>query len=379
MSTIRKLLVGYSLVTLVLAKPCFGQISRDVGLIGLSINTPQGPINTGLVDLTFRIKSYWQWDSLNITVSTIGRLKYEGKKSWGIPVNYGDTIDHKLAVIISPDDTSGIIIEVHRKSDFVGRTYLYFVTTGDTVKVFRGKPKPPSPRPPDVGIPDSLLPGYGKPVVYTTERGYVDTVEGGKTHTPTDLQKKQILERKPLTRYPGQLIFVDGEPLIRFRGELLFQPADSTNYNDSVKIMKIGSVTDQKRKEIMEWAPLTKYDAQTIYVDGQTWFRSKGEYKFHRTESMTMDEISERGGEQWEKIRHKEIEIVMDLRDPDDYEYAKKLFGRLVPMEKDGFYHTTMTRQQTLQLNPRGIRNAPYPDIPGEPRKRNARRSANHY
>jgi hypothetical protein len=357
-----------TLLTVIIALPSWANDDRFVsvdipyGVRLTPVNIPSGP---GLMTLEYRIIARLAFDTMVVKVKTFGNLECLGDTSWVVRNEGKDTMVYYLNVMIPPNDTSGIEVDLYVRRGCANGDDRYFVTTGDTLEIYKSWPKPRELPPPDIGIPDSLLPGYGKPVVYTTERGYVDTIVG-QTRSLTDWQKKEVIERRPLTRYPGQLIFFDGEPWIRFRGECLFQPADSTNYNDSVKIMKSRSMTDKQKKEVMEWAPLTKYNVQTIQVDGEQWLRRKGEYKFKRIEGKTLEEIAQEDEERKERQKHIEVDAVLDLRNPDNYAYVKELVKELVPMEEEGYYRATITKGLSAELTRRGITITNYPIIPGQ-------------
>ncbi|MEE8404676.1 MAG: hypothetical protein V3S17_04730, partial [candidate division Zixibacteria bacterium] len=82
-----------------------------------------------------------------VRVVTIDNLQYFGDSIWTTKVDSGAWSSTTINVIIPPDDISGIrlMIKCGRISNPVA---AYFVTTGDTVEFYPGKPSRHEPTPP---------------------------------------------------------------------------------------------------------------------------------------------------------------------------------------------------------------------------------------
>ena len=262
------------------------------------------PEKAGKVDLLLSIRSQWKWDTLTVKVATIDNLEYKGALSWNVFVKEGDTINYNIEVMIPDYDTSGLVIQFFHKSENSIRTvYRYFVTTGDTLEIYGQKPKPPPPPPPPhYGVPDSLHP----------------------LHT-----------RKPSPKY------------------------------DSLRSKITGIVTDDEKREILERYPLTNADIQVMRFNGEDWTRRRGEYKFVPWDGKTAEELHAETKEQQRIANEKEVEVVFDLRQTEDYEYVKELVPDLTAMDEPGCYRAVVKQRLARIIKSQGIDVALYPNLPG--------------
>ncbi len=132
-------------------------------------------------------------------------------------------------------------------------------------------------------------------------------------------------------------------------------------------------VTDTEKKARMEREPLTHADNQAILVDGETWARSRGEYKFHKMKSSSdpHGDIKRRSAEYYELNKHREQDISLDLRKPEDYNFVEELVGRkLEEMDSVGYYHGMISKENLNKIQDHGILYSNYPKFPQKIKKR---------
>ena len=97
----------------------------------------------------------------------------------------------------------------------------------------------------------------------------------------------------------------------------------------------------EKMKEL-EKSPLEDAEIQSILVNGIIYTRNKGEDKFHeKGPSSTMSKITHydaRIDSIGKSLEGEEFDYVIDLRDPQDFEFVKKYLDTLEETIYDGFY-----------------------------------------
>lgn len=98
---------------------------------------PTGP---GPLTLRYLIILRVPLKQVTVKVTTYGGLEYSGPVNWNIPIEDKDTISFNLDVVVPPNDTSGIKIDIWHNADA-----QYFVTTGDTMEIYHSWPRPPEP------------------------------------------------------------------------------------------------------------------------------------------------------------------------------------------------------------------------------------------
>jgi hypothetical protein len=97
------------------------------------------PKAAGPVALELAFTPKHECDEVKVKVSKIVNLEYTGDTAWVVPVEKGKWYRRTLNVSIPDGDTSGI--EITMQCGRVPTTpACYFVTTGDTVEVYAGKP-----------------------------------------------------------------------------------------------------------------------------------------------------------------------------------------------------------------------------------------------
>jgi hypothetical protein len=354
----------------------WGMATKPLGPWRIGLDTAGRALIGGPTHLIFRVcdpRPSMGYDKAFATIRTMRGLALIGDTLIHIkPTHKWDTLSFPLMVSIPGNDTSGI--SVHLFDDAlreINSDELYFVPSGDTALVYKSWPTPPEPPQPDIGTPDYLKPDFGKPLVYTGDRGYVDIDSSGTTRFPTGAEQKQILEREPLTRDYGQLVFADGVPYIRLRGQTTFHLADSSEMNDSVRIINSRDLTDKMVKAAMEIGPLKYADGQNLEAEGKQWHRSRGERLFALAEEINIREgLKEDDRKRWEATKNDPVDVTMDLRKAADNDFARQLFPDLQPMESAGYYHVRTVRQKAALLEQHGIRIGKYPVLPPDTTRR---------
>ena len=113
------------------------------------------PTSSGPVDILLQIRPLFDCDKATVTVASVDKLEYSGPMSWVAEFEEDSTYSTIFQVVIPPNDTSGIEVQVkggpHGKHKFI-----YFITVGDSVEV---KPvnlrshRPKPSRPPETADP----------------------------------------------------------------------------------------------------------------------------------------------------------------------------------------------------------------------------------
>lgn len=92
-------------------------------------------------------KDVYDCDEVQIRIKKLYNLGYAGDTAWVMQIDSGEWYSAIFEVDIPPNDTSGIEVVVK-----CGRTpnpsACYFVTTGDTIEFYKGRPSSHDPTPP---------------------------------------------------------------------------------------------------------------------------------------------------------------------------------------------------------------------------------------
>jgi len=275
----------------------------------MSINVVDAVIPGEPAKLEAFLKSWHFLDTIVVVFKPLGAIQYSGKTEWRQVVNSGDSIVFPLEVTFGINDTSGFELVAYKNGSVFFGDGFYVVSTGDSVKMFASDPRN---LPKDSGL-----------------------------------------------RYSKEF------------SELLNRPKTSSELNDTTKVkVTTYKPTEWERMKEKERTPNTKYTAECIRVDGETWCRRKGEYEFRKMgRPATREEILQNLGAGQTKLddeyRDSTRDIVMDLRDTVDFNYIRNLFGdRLLPMDSAGFYHALITKPESRRVTSRSIRYSIYPKYP---------------
>jgi len=318
-----------------------GQVSRqeyswpfDMTAEPVPMPTASGPVN-----LRVTISPNVVCDEITITVTDIDNLEYLGETSWIVKAGPEDTIMYDLAIVIPANDTSGLRIMAG-----CGKTrhaiHAYFLAYEDSVSYYFGNPRwnygPSFPKAPKKRIDMSDKPWkvgeYGK-----GKRSYIDA-SGNRISEEEYQARRAVRKEKPTqTVIPrdSTLIWMEDE-----EGNRVL--VDRQVFLDSAKTLKRLAKLEKMRK--LEETPLTDKEHQVISVDGKLYERHRGEYKFHEMETTT--DRSTRFEKKRDSLRarakHKKYEVILDLRDPKDYEFARTYVDSLITTEEPGFYRAVV-------------------------------------
>ncbi|MCP4567260.1 MAG: hypothetical protein GY841_06745 [FCB group bacterium] len=144
---------------------------------------------------------------------------------------------------------------------------------------------------------------------------------------------------------------------MRCSSEEAKKPRDSVIYPSGIYEM-----TDVQKMQDLEKTPLTNSDEQHIMVDGEVWGRLRGEYKFHRVKTV-VDPPKFKPAE-IEMEADSTYDLILDLRQKDDYEFVKEIIPDLNPLAKTGYYRAVIPKNLLKQIIDRRVRLNAYPDYP---------------
>jgi len=202
-------------------------------------------------------------------------------------------------VVLPPDDTSSITVWL-RSNVRKMKVQRWFVTTGDTVEYWLGNPRAYwySPRP----------------------------------RSEYEPPKHKISERAEL-------------PDSTLRGSLVPAPP-----------AKERQLADMRQ---LEKEPLTDAQVQYHTVDGELYRRLEGESEFTLVPRRSTDEIIADKKRYLDSIAElppdAEIRVCVDLRRPQQLEFAEQLMGSLGAPESEAYYHLTITKKQLVKLSDQGV------------------------
>ncbi len=254
-------------------------------------------------------------DSVRVELSVIGALTLAGPRQWRLTLNGDTSFTHEVEITIPAKDTSAIYFAVWwgtRPAPYKVR--CYFVTTGPQVELYYGVPTPIGPM-------------------------------------PWEVEAKTIRMGDSLERIASQ------------RPPRPFEGIGRTYYNiapeDSVYL---DSISESSKKyfvhmRLMEDSAWTGEDRQVYMIEKLYFARNPGEKKFRRIEGHT-DPLAE--GTRWRDSvlavsPPAKYDIIIDLRDPDDYDYVKTLVDSLGVTEEKGFYRTVTSKAVLGKLAEHGI------------------------
>ncbi len=247
-------------------------------------------------------------DTMAFVFTPSGAIQYSGQTEWRHVVNPGDSLVFPLEVTFPKDDTTGFEIATYIKvGRFIGIEF-YVASTGDSVKTFSFDPRT----------------------------------------LPKDEEPRYSEEYWRLIKTP----------------RLLHEWGDTTKVKVSTH-----KASDWELMKIKERTPLTDADEQHIIVDGETWYRKRGEYEFQKLKQYAspQERVRVREAELNEKYKDVKRDMIIDLRNPADYDFVKELVGNgLQPMDSVGFYRGAITKSEGGQLSRRKIRYSMYPKYPRE-------------
>ncbi len=98
------------------------------------------PDRAGPMTLKLSFTPTEECDHVTVTITKLWNIEYAGDTVWTVEVEKGKQYESALSVVIPPDDTCGMELNV-KCGRIPNRLYAYFVTTGDTVLFQRGNPR----------------------------------------------------------------------------------------------------------------------------------------------------------------------------------------------------------------------------------------------
>ena len=276
-----------------------------------------------------RTKRNWpscKCDMVAVRVDSVDGLEYTGNEEWDVYVDSITPSTTVLELTVPVNDTSGFIINA-TCGVFTFDWDRYFITTDDTVRAVWSNPRYYIP----IGNP-----------VSDEEFGRLTYDEYKK------IEKARLEEIEQLKNYKGKSTTGHGPRL---------SPKDSVYYNTL-------SEHDQRlwiRMRNMERMPLTDKDQQDLSINGKWYRRYKGETKFQVIQGKTKEQIFADGMRYQDSLRANPpdnvYDVILDLRDPDDYEFIYKLVDSLIPKEENGFYRVLTTKAVMEKILERSIGN----------------------
>lgn len=304
------------------------QTSQRVMSIGLNIEIKSEPLSVGTNELLFWVVPNWMDEALQLKIRPVGNLVVMGNDVIDIAGKKGKREEFIVSFSIPDNDTVGIEIEVRGDGGRYRKNAIsrWFVTTSDTVGVYRSKPVRP------------YQPRWDWP-----------SLEERAAKKERELEHRRRIMNRPVIDTTG-----------------------SPSYT-----IRVHPITQQEQMEFMEQSPCTLSGGQSITVDGVYYHRNHGEYKFRKTKFYkSFDEgIADRHHSYTdEEKRTVTKHLVLDLRDPEKYNYALELIGELIPMERAGYYEVTATLAQAEDLSRAKIDMSTYPRYPGDPMPGKAKR-----
>ncbi len=313
---IQVLLIG----VLILAAPIAA--SSGPARYGTWLKPVVTPFLDGPATLEFGVNVRDRFDTMIVKVITTGKIDYRGPETWVIRNDSSKQFVFNPEIIIPLNDTCGIEFEIYVRNGLRNSSRLHFVTTGDTLEISQYWPTPKIER---------------KWPIYINADG--DTLDTDSVHAHW---------------------------------------FDKSNPEESYEVKSSGyrikyPPTEEEIRDSLERNPLTTHHRQFIMVDSVMLVRDKGEHEFRPAHGGTIESI---GAASTERSRLDTADIIMDLRMPDDYEELKRLVNDLLPMERTGFYRTSVTREKAGQIQDMGINISIYPNYPDQP-KRKTRRETN--
>jgi len=263
-----------------------------------------------------------------VTVHATGvdGLEYSGPERWEVqPDTLTPDFSTRLQVMAPPNDTSGLSVVIEC-GKYQHKSPRYFITTADTLQVLASNPREWPKMPTEKENRQNRLKDY--------ERA-----------------KREWEEEQERLKHVGKSI----------TGHL---PRGSTDDSAFERPPSREMTLDSLHK--LEETPLTELSGQFVQVGETLYVRREGEYKFKPAETYSSREEAVQARKNREPDWSREDHIVMDLRKQEDYDFVKKFVDSLIPMEKEGYFHTVTTIDVTDKVRARRIEYAPYPSYPGQ-------------
>lgn len=140
--SIRKTMILSAFLTLGVA----GVVSATVGVPFKGDFAPTSPATkSGTHELRLTIDPT-RCDRIELEISTFGRLVYTGDRTISLDARGEESVETVLTVTVEPNDTSYIQVDI-RGCEFRNKAILYFVSTDDTLKYWKGIPNSYPERP----------------------------------------------------------------------------------------------------------------------------------------------------------------------------------------------------------------------------------------
>ena len=143
----------------------------------------------------------------------------------------------------------------------------------------------------------------------------------------------------------------------------------SLNPEDSALVDSLSDMGKRRlgRMRMLERTPLTDEDREWIVIDNRWFVRERGETKFRRVEGRTDEQLRADAQRYSDSLAanppNNVYDVILDLRDPDDYETARSLTDSLAVTAEKGFYRTVVNKATLTELINKGIK------VPSEPHR----------
>lgn len=333
----------------------------------VSFESTLSPVSPGPVVLRMIVTPLVECDKIQVEITEIDNLVYNGPLVLEALASKDQDVGFEFSLIIPANDTSGLDFKVSG-GGMVVLDNAYWVSIGAEVEFHRGNPR---------RYPSALYPP--KP-----QRGIrvIDSSEIAAAKNPHGKQTRGYLDKD------GTFIAADSMPRKEKINKFVsnFVPGDTTVVwyrNDSgglypVKLSELPTKRERDLEEMrdLEKTPLTDYDRQDVLVDGEVWYRDRGEHKFRKAQSTT-DPIGTASRE-LDSIRalhlNQTYDVILDLRDESDYEFVHSLEAKLQPTDSVGLYRATIIRSDLKLIEDRRIKYSIYPRYPSQPTARSRRK-----
>jgi hypothetical protein len=110
----------------------------------------------------------------------------------------------------------------------------------------------------------------------------------------------------------------------------------------------------------LERSPLIDEERQNVEIEGRWFVRERGETKFRRIQGKTLEELRAETQHFYGSLEayppDSTHDVILDLRDSANYDFAKSLLDSLIPTDSVGFYRAVMNRPTLMKLDQHGIR-----------------------
>lgn len=341
-----------------------------IGALLEPVSPPTGP---GPITLRLTIKPHVQCDAVQVSTTTDGPLEYHGRKEWEFSTTAGQETSFDLEVVVPPNDTCGLVVQVICNIPITIKSY--FVTTDTSVTVYPNSPQEifgigkPGRRGFGVPVDKDGFPVPTEPVEQTVTIGLFDR-EGnfipvdsippgmevghfdseGNFEVVEPVRTGQSSEDKTKVDWGTKPVDPDVGYIKDLQGNWVRVSIDSVESERKQRRL-------EKRMEEMrelEKTPLVGYATQTFVVGETVYQRANGEYKFKVVEPVR--DRFERGRalrKQWAEnpeLQMEKREFILDLRDPDHLSLAREILDTLIATDSAGYYRALLDRDQTVRL-----------------------------